>query len=253
MCVKVWVTFFDQTLLWLSTQRESTCCPSVSTYFPLSFLCNILPSASFIASAQCPHSWAHMVSSSCQVSIGAGAQIAWRWPPTQASCQLWTQRQQEGAAEGGGFCRLYSAESASITDQKYRKHMGMKHEKWIYTWMVIAKWVSDCRIGTIWLTLRFKFDILETVEILMEAVKLQISKAFSLPSLFKLAKFPSSPLNFPLPSNIFCLLYILFSGGRPWTGDRESFTWLFLLLYKAEQREDRLSPRWTVCNVVSYS
>lgn len=79
------------------------------------FLCLFLlqhPSilASLIASAQCPHSWAHMVSSSCQVSIGAGAQIAWRWSSTQASCQLWTQRQQGGATEGKGFNRLCTAQ-----------------------------------------------------------------------------------------------------------------------------------------------
>ncbi len=38
--------------------------------------------------------------------------------------------------------------------------------------MVIAKWVSDCRIGIIQLTLKFKFDILATVEILMGALNL---------------------------------------------------------------------------------
>lgn len=58
--------------------------------------------------------------------------------------------------------------------------------------MVIAKWVSDCRFGIIQLTLKFKFDILATVEILMGALNLQISKAFSIPLLSGLARFPSS-------------------------------------------------------------
>lgn len=82
---------------------------------------------------------------------------------------------------------------------------------------------------------------------------MQISKASSIPFLSELAKFPSSIQNLSLLPSIFCLLYILFLRGRPRSGDRESFTCLILLVYKEEQREDRLGPRWTVCNVVSYS
>ena len=85
------------------------------------------------------------------------------------------------------------------------------------------------------------------------ALNIQISKALSIPFLFELAKFPLSLRNLSVLPSIFCLLFILCPRRRPWLGDRESFTCLILLVYKEEQREDRPGPRWTVCNVVSYS
>lgn len=47
--------------------------------------------------------------------------------------------------------------------------------------MVIAKGVLDCQIGIIHLTFKYKFDISATVEILMGALNLQISEAFTIP------------------------------------------------------------------------
>ena len=76
------------------------------------------------------------------------------------------------------------------------KHAGMNNQISIYTRMAITKRVLDCRIGIIQLTLKFKFDILATMEILTGAVNLQISEAFSIPFLSELAKFPSSIQNF---------------------------------------------------------
>lgn len=45
----------------------------------------------------------------------------------------------------------------------------------------LPEWVSDCQIGIVQLTLKFKFDISATVEILTGAADLQISGAFSIP------------------------------------------------------------------------
>lgn len=202
---------------------------------------------SFVASAQCPHSWTHMVSSRCQVSIGAGAQIAWRWPPAGELPVVDTDS-REDASEGRGFNRLYTVQGACLFLWNKKKWCGDEspHINLAYMWMVIAKWLSDCRIGIIQLTLKCKFDILATMEILMRNLQISNTLVFL---------FYPSLLYFHLDvfSRIFCMLYILFSRGRHWPGDRESFTWLIFVVFKEEQREDRLGPRWTVCNVVSYS
>lgn len=108
------------------------------------FTCNVppslppskhLPSAHFL--------WlAHMVSSSCQVSIGAGAQIAWRWPPTKASCPSWTQTDSREVLQRVEDLTdlMQRRVLASINDQKVReKHAEMNHHILIYTWLVIAK------------------------------------------------------------------------------------------------------------------
>lgn len=56
---------------------------------------------------------------------------------------------------------------------------------------IIAKLVSDWQIGITQLTIKCKFDILATMEILMNALHLQISNTFSITFLTKLDTFPS--------------------------------------------------------------
>lgn len=71
------------------------------------------------------------------------------------------------------------------------KHVDMNRQILIHTRMVIPKRILNFQIGIIQLTLKFRFDILATVKILMWVVNPQISEAL-IPFLFKFAKSPSS-------------------------------------------------------------
>lgn len=169
---------------------------------------------SFRASAQCPHSWAHMVSSSCQVSRGAGAQIARRWPPTQGELPVVDTEAAGRRFRGSGIqqtlcnavcCLCSPVLPPMITSEA--KHAEMNRQISVYTWMAIAKRVSDCRIGIIQLTLEFKFAILATLETVTEALNLQISEAFSIPFPFKRAKFPLSIQNSYIHISLISLIF----------------------------------------------
>lgn len=67
---------------------------------------------------------------------------------------------------------------------------------------IIAKLVSDWQIGITQLTLKCKFDILATMEILMRVLNLQISNTPSITFLTKLDTFPSCTQIFP-----FCIMW----------------------------------------------
>lgn len=94
------------------------------------------------------------------------------------------------------------------------------------------------------------------MEILICALNLQISNAFSIPFSVGACQISIQHTKLLLTVSYF-LLALHFTLKRKALANplesRESFTWLILLVYKEEQREDRLGPRWTVCNVVSYS
>lgn len=88
----------------------------------------------------------------------------------------------------------------------------------------------------------FHLNILILWKISVGPDNLLISKAFSTPFFIEHTKHVRGFF-------LLTLHFILKREPCPW----ESFTWLILLAGFTKQREDRLGPRWTVCNVVSYS
>lgn len=83
-----------------------------------------------------------LVSSRCRVSVGAGAQIAWRWPPS-GELPVVDVDSREGTSEDltdfsrcrvPAFSFLFREERKK--EKKYDVGGGMNHQVLIYTWMV---------------------------------------------------------------------------------------------------------------------